>query len=436
MRTRTVTASLPAALLVAIVAALLIPCPIHAYDIVQITDDAYVNYMPSLLQKEDGGLMIVFERLDSSFAAGDLLLTLSDDGSVWTAPQTIVATAGNERHPSLVQLTDGSYQVYYLSDETGGYRIHLATSPDGVSWTRQGVVNLGWSTEDLVNPTVCRESDGSLTMTYDYLSNGGYIAHSEDGLVWDHDRTNVSTGALNRIMRHSDGTYVLSYQRRTGIWYYQIDIFTKTSVDRLNWSGENRVTTNMNSHDSFPLELADGNYGLYYAVSNGGYPYDLYTRTSSDGSSWQGEDNWLPYSGWDTEPHPVTLSSGVVALAWPRGPEQDETEIHFVLLDPPTGIEGTFEEPLTSLSLSSNPFRGSVALSWTVPDGTATELLIYDVAGRLVRAYDMRAHDRGARARLTWDGTDTNGRGVSSGVYFFRLAAGDHSATARAVLLK
>ncbi len=436
MRTRTVTASLPVALLVAVVAALVIPCPTRAYDIIQITDDAYVNYMLSLLQKEDGGLMIVFERLDSSFAAGDLMLTLSEDGSVWTTPQPIVATVGNERHPSLVELTDGSYQVYYLSDETGGYRIHLATSPDGLSWTRQGIVDLGWSTENLVNPTVCLESDGSLTMTYDYLSNGGYIAHSVDGLVWDHDRTNVSTGALNRIMRHSDGTYVLSYQRKTGIWYYQIDIFTKTSADRLNWSGENRVTTNMNSHDSFPLELADGDYGLYYAVSNGGYPYDLYTRTSSDGSSWEGEDNWLPYSGWDTEPHPITLSNGVVALAWPRGPEQDETELHFVLLDPPTGMMGTPEEPLTMLSLSSNPFRGSVALSWTVPDGTAAKLLICDVAGRLIRTYDIHTYDPGPRATLTWDGTDTNGRGVSSGVYFFRLEAGDHSATARAVLLK
>ena len=436
MRARTVTVSLRIALFAAVVATLVIPCPSRAYDIIQITDNAYVNYMPSLLQKADGGLMIVFERLDLSFASGDLLITLSDDGSVWSTPVTIVATAGNERHPSLVQLTDGSYQVYYVSDETGGYRIHLATSPDGVSWTRQGVVNLGWSTEDLVNPTVYREGDGSLTMTYDYLSNGGYIAHSADGLIWDHDRTNVSTGALNRIMRHSDGTYVLSYQRKTGIWYYQIDIFTKTSADRVSWSGENRVTTNMNSHDSFPLELADGDYGLYYAVSNGGYPYDLYTRTSSDGSSWLAEDNWLPYSGWDTEPHPITLSSGVVALAWPRGPEQDETEIHFVLLDPPTGIMETPEEPLATLSLSSNPFRGSVALSWTAPGGMAGELSIYDVAGRLIRTYDMRAYDPAPQATLTWDGRDSSGLKLGSGVYFFRLAAGEHSATARAVLLK
>jgi len=167
MRTRTVTASLPVALLVAIIAAFLVPGPIQAYTIVQITDDAYVNYMPSILQKENGGLMIVYERLDSNFAAGDLMVTFSDDGSVWTTPQPIVATAGNERHPSLVELTDGSYQVYYLSDETGGYRIHLATSPDGLSWTRQGIVDLGWSTENLVNPTVCIESDDSLTMTYD-----------------------------------------------------------------------------------------------------------------------------------------------------------------------------------------------------------------------------------------------------------------------------
>lgn len=247
-----------------------------SYDIVPVTDDGYLNYMPSLLECDDDSLMIVYERLDSDYGNGDLMLTVSADGTVWSPPRAIVATSGNDRHPSVIQLPGGTYQVYYLSDETGGYRIHMADSPDGTTWTRRGIVDLGWTTEDLVNPTVFSENDGSLTMSYDVLSSGGHVAHSEDGTMWDHDRTNASTGSLNRIMRHSDGTYVLSYQCKTGIWYYQIDVFTKTSTDRLNWSAENRVTYTQNSHDSFPIELADGRYGLYYATSTGGDPYDLY----------------------------------------------------------------------------------------------------------------------------------------------------------------
>ncbi|MFH1679517.1 MAG: sialidase family protein, partial [Candidatus Eisenbacteria bacterium] len=231
--------------------------PVAGQSPVQVTHDSYLNYMPSLLQRADGGLLIVYERLDAAFENGDLMAVFSDDGLSWTPPGVVVAGPGNERHPSVVQRDDGSFLVFYLSDETGGYKIHHASSPDGTAWSALGAVDLGWTTESLVNPTVCREPDGSFTMAYDRLSTGGCVAHSEDGLAWDHLKTSVSTGSLNRIVRHRNGTYLLSYQRRTGLYYYQIDIFSKTSPDRASWSGENRVTTNQNSHDSFPLELAD-----------------------------------------------------------------------------------------------------------------------------------------------------------------------------------
>ncbi|MBD3367771.1 MAG: T9SS type A sorting domain-containing protein [Candidatus Eisenbacteria bacterium] len=409
-------------------ATLLIPAAATAHDIVQVTDDAYLNYMPSMIERDDGTLMLAYERLGSSFANGDILVTTSVDGASWAIPTVVVDGPGNERHPALVQLDDGTFQIYYLTDESGGYRIHMADSPGGTAWTARGEIDLGWTTEDLVNPTVVVEDDGSLTMTYDVLSDGGYIAHSADGATWDQAKTRVSSGSLNRIMRHSDGTYVLSYQRKTGIWYYQIDVFTKTSTDRVTWSGENRVTTNQNSHDSFPVELADGQYALYYAVSNGGNPYELVSRVSPDGAGWGSEDAWLPYAGWDTQPHPVVLASGVVALAWARGPEQDDTEVHFALLDPPTGVAGNAAPPHRSLRAAPNPFTGST--SFTVPHGATapTSVTIHDVAGRLVRRLT-------GRDGLTWDGRDTSGRLLPSGVYFAR-ATGTATARTRVLLLR
>ncbi|MCD4690232.1 T9SS type A sorting domain-containing protein [bacterium] len=421
-------------------AALLLIAAGHAaaYTVVQITNDAHQNYMPSLVQLHDETLMIAYERLDTNFENGDILVTFSDDGSSWTTPALAVNTAGNERHPALVQLANGSFQLYYLSDEVGGYRIHMASSPDGHVWTREGTVALGWSTESLVNPTVCVEANGSLTMTYDVLSNGGYIAHSADAATWDQDRTNVSTGSLNRIMRHSDGTYVLSYQRKTGIWYYQIDIFTKTSSDRVSWSGENRVTYTQNSHDSFPLELADGSHGLFYATSTGGNPYDLFSRDSTDGASWGNELSWLTYSGWDTEPHPITLVDGRVALAWPKGPNQDNTEIHFVILDPSTSVAwpNGDEAPKSSggnlcLAFSANPFADRLTI-WCEDAAGDAEIRIYDVTGRRVGTLVTTALQDGA----IWDGADDAGRSLPSGVYLMRAVTDAGAATGKIVLLR
>ncbi len=414
-----------------------------AYTAVPVTNDAYLNYMPSLLQCADDSLMIVYERLDANYENGDLMLTMSDDGSSWSAPREIVATSGNERHPSVVQLGDGSFQLYYLSDETGGYRIHMADSPDGSVWTRRGGVDLGWSSENQVNPTVFAEEDGSLTMSYDVLSNGGYVSHSDDGTDWDHNRTNVSTGSLNRIMRHSDGTYVLSYQRKTGLLYYQIDIFTKTSADRLSWSAENRVTYTQNSHDSFPLEPGDGDYALYFATSTGGDPYDLYSRVSGDGESWGDEVNWLPYSGWDTEPHPITLANGLVALAWPRGTTQTNMQVHFALLDAPTDVcdgsewnevehGGGADEPRMRMSVFPNPFTGATTITLPETHARGSDLCIQDVAGRTVRTLRLPPGRREAR----WDGRNDAGLPVASGLYFARLSGREVVGDAKLVVLR
>jgi hypothetical protein len=407
--------------------ALLLPPASAAHDVVQVTDDAHLNYMPSMIERADGSLMIAYERLDGNFENGDIMVTTSAGGSTWAAPVPVVEGPANERHPALVQMTDGSYNIYYLSDEAGGYRIHRASSSDGTVWTPRDLVDLGWTTEQLVNPTVCREDDGSLTMAYDHLSNGGYVAHSEDGVTWDHDRTNVSDGSLNRVTRHSDGTYVVSYQKRTGIYYWQIDVFTKTSPDRVTWGAATRVTTNQNSHDSYPVELTDGQYALYYAKSLGGNPYDLYSVASADGASWHSEESWLPYAGWDTQPHPVTLSSGLMAIAWARGPVQTDTEVHFVLIEPPTAVPDAEPTADLALSLSPNPFRDRVEIRTG-----ATACRVYDAAGRLVRRLAPAPTD----GPVIWDATDDAGRPVAAGIYFVRAMAPLGRATAKAVLLR
>lgn len=409
---------------------LLVASTSRAHDVVQVTDDAHLNYMPSLIERADGSFMIAYERLDANFENGDVMVTVSDDGTAWAAAVPVVAGPGNERHPALVQMNDGSYRVYYLSDEAGGYRIHHATSPDGTTWTPRGIVDLGWTTENLVNPTVCREPDGSLTMAYDYLSNGGYVAHSSDGITWDHDRTYVSDGSLNRVTRHSDGVYTLSYQKRTGTQYWQIDVFTRVSPDRVSWSPETRVTTNQNSHDSYPVELADGQYALYYAKSLGGSPYDLYSVASDEGTGWHSEENWLPYAGWDTQPHPVRLGSGLIAIAWARGPVQTNTEVHFALIEPPTAAPEAVAPTAIDLTPSPNPFRDRVEIRTDAAGQPPCD--IYDAAGRLVRSLGPANPD----GHLIWNGRDEVGHRVATGIYFVRASTPHGPATARLVLLR
>lgn len=413
-------------------ASLLAASPASPSEPAPVTTDGYLNYMPSLLVGDAGELVIVYERLDGNFENGDLMITRSTDGVAWSIPDTVVAGPGNERHPSLVRAPDGAFLVYYLSDETGGYRIHLASSPDGAVWTARGAVDLGWGAADQINPTVCREADGSFTMAYDRLSAGGYVAHSEDGFAWDAAMTSVSAGSLNRIMRHSDGAYLLSYQRRTGLYYYQIDVFTKTSADRVHWSAENRVTTNQNSHDSFPVELADGTYALYYAKSTGGQPYDLMRRTSPDGVSWGAEEPLYPYAGWDTQPHPVAVAGGGVGIAWARGAEQNTTQVHYAVHDIAVLVAPGEEGGPRSIRAYPNPFASIVFVHFAPRAERGAPVNVYDTRGRRVRR--LGAPDGGGR--VEWDGRDDAGRDLPSGVYFIRVPGPERGGTARVVLAR
>jgi flagellar hook assembly protein FlgD len=60
---------------------------------------------------------------------------------------------------------------------------------------------------------------------------------------------------------------------------------------------------------------------------------------------------------------------------------------------------------------------------------------VFDVAGRRVRTLVNSASSAG-RYVATWDGRDTEGRAVVSGVYFYRMDAGGFSSVRKVTVLK
>ena len=67
--------------------------------------------------------------------------------------------------------------------------------------------------------------------------------------------------------------------------------------------------------------------------------------------------------------------------------------------------------------------------------GSAISLVVYDLQGRSVRNL-MKGKSEPGRHQVLWDGLDEDGRRVSSGVYIYRLAAGDVVLSRKMVLLK
>jgi len=82
-----------------------------------------------------------------------------------------------------------------------------------------------------------------------------------------------------------------------------------------------------------------------------------------------------------------------------------------------------------------NPFNPSTRISYYLPKPLPVTLTVYDVRGTRVRTLVDRPVGVGHHS-LVWDGTDSGGNRVGSGVYFYRLRAGNKVITKKLVVVK
>jgi len=82
-----------------------------------------------------------------------------------------------------------------------------------------------------------------------------------------------------------------------------------------------------------------------------------------------------------------------------------------------------------------NPFNPTTVVSFALPKDVKVNLSVYNVLGQQVKTL-VNDFMRAGNQSVTWDGTDNTGHQVGSGVYFYKISAGDFSATKKMLLLK
>lgn len=85
-----------------------------------------------------------------------------------------------------------------------------------------------------------------------------------------------------------------------------------------------------------------------------------------------------------------------------------------------------------TLSVYPNPSISSTQMRYSLADDVPAQLMIFDAAGRRVRAFALS----GKTGSLVWDGQDSAGRVVAPGAYFLRLESGDRSEVRRLIRLR
>jgi hypothetical protein len=82
-----------------------------------------------------------------------------------------------------------------------------------------------------------------------------------------------------------------------------------------------------------------------------------------------------------------------------------------------------------------NPFNPSTTIAFDLPVASPVRLDIFNILGqRIVTLVDQNLP--AGKHNVTWDGHDGENRSVASGVYFYRIKAGDFEAKRKMMLLK
>jgi hypothetical protein len=84
---------------------------------------------------------------------------------------------------------------------------------------------------------------------------------------------------------------------------------------------------------------------------------------------------------------------------------------------------------------SPNPFNPVTTITYSLDSRAHVRLEIYDVAGRRIASLVDEVQQEGTH-RIVWKGMDDNGFTVASGIYFYRLSAGDVSESRKMILLR
>ncbi len=82
-----------------------------------------------------------------------------------------------------------------------------------------------------------------------------------------------------------------------------------------------------------------------------------------------------------------------------------------------------------------NPFNPSTDIRFSIPRGTQVRLVVYDAQGREVSVL-INSHLGAGTYVVRWNGTGTEARTVPSGLYFYRIEAGDFTSTRKMMLMK
>jgi len=135
-------------------------------------------------------------------------------------------------------------------------------------------------------------------------------------------------------------------------------------------------------------------------------------------------------------PHAASIAFNFICVSEP----DNNSIVHYFPqnFEVALGVKETPEVTPATYSLAQNypnPFNSETWISYEVPVAAKVVLNIYNTEGRLVQSL-VNAQSAPGIHRISWNGLSNTGTAVSTGVYLYRLQAGEFSAIRKMVYIK
>ncbi len=289
---------------------------------------------------------------------------------------------------------------------------------NGQTWEIEIVSNgLAWGTslelDSNDNPCIAYYGDGN---------NLNYVKWNGTG--WDFYFVEYFGGNVGSI----DISLKLDSQDFPHIIYYR----DSGDMRYARWDGSDWIITTIGENyagafNSLVLDSQDFPHIAYYQAL--GSNWNLWYKYW-DGSNWHNEVVNQPMGGgWycrialDNQEHPRIAYF-----------DQNAYDLEYASPIIPVGID---DEMTTSIENASfilnnypNPFNPQTTISYALPKSSKASLKIYNIKGQLVETL-VNEFQQAGNYSVVWNAED-----ISSGIYFYRITAGDFKDTKKCVILK
>jgi predicted GH43/DUF377 family glycosyl hydrolase len=424
--------------------------------------------------------------------ADEVAAITATGGIAWFKdPQNPVVSGGGGTgyvhafNPCVIKNADSArFEMWYNRAASNSseppWLVGYATSPDGTHWTQRLAPVMSptastWDAYTIAVPVVIREN-GTYKMWYSSYLNStspGYIGYatSPDGINWTKYAGNPIFGPGTAAWEQGgpDACSVMPVQGGYKIWYdaydtswLQSQIGYATSVDGIVWVRDtvrnpilplgstglwDGATIGVPRVLRIPIVNSSDVYFMWFAGTRSDGRSKSGLAMSPDGitnwtksprnpvlsptvGAWDGTDATITsvmlyrdslHAWYDGGTRPASSNLWQIGHAVSREPSTDVREQE-TQLDVPTGFALAQNYP--------NPFNPSTTISYALPHRSHVTLSVFNTLGQQVTTL-VNGEMEAGNHNVTFDAT-----GLASGVYLYRLQAGEYVETRKLILLR